>query len=94
MGIEHIMPKTKHIFPNNCILLVLFLLPFFIKIIAVIIKAIISTKIAIMKYQNKIMLGAFSIINISQSIYTIHYTTPVDFQINQKASPLDILQND
>ena len=75
MGIAHITPKPKHIFPNNCILFVFCSLLFLIELIAVIIKAIISTKSAIIKYQNKIILGAFSIINISSiCIIPLHKT--------------------
>ena len=87
MGIAHIMPKPRHIFPNNCILFVFCTLLFLIKLIAVIIKAIISTKSAIIKYQNKIILGAFSIINIS-SIYIIplhktdSYSQPIHVRID------------
>ena len=65
MGIEHIAPKVKHIFPMNCILLALCSLLFFNKTIASIIDTTISIKIAIMKSQNKIMVGAFSINNTS-----------------------------
>ena len=75
MGIAHITPKPKHIFPNNCILFVFCSLLFLIKLIAVIIKAIISTKSVIIKYQNKIILGAFSIINVSSiCVIPLHKT--------------------
>ena len=68
----HIILKTKQVFPTGSILLELcpLHLLFLIKIIALIIKAIISTKSAIMKYQNKIILGAFSIINISSIFHS------------------------
>jgi len=59
MGIEHIVLKVKHIFPTNGIL------PFFSKIIAAIIDTSISIKIIMMKSQNKIMVGVFSINNIT-----------------------------
>lgn len=60
MGIEHIVLKAKHAFPINSI----FSLPFLIKTTAIIIDATIRRKIAMMNNQNKIMVGALSIINI------------------------------
>ena len=65
MGIEHIILKVKHIFPTNRISSVLCSLPFFSRIIAVTIDMSISIKTAMMKSQNKIIVGVFSINNIS-----------------------------
>lgn len=53
--------SARHTFPQNRIFWMLCALPFFIKVIAAIIKVIIRTKIAIKKNQNKRIVGVCSI---------------------------------
>jgi len=59
------MLNTKQSFPAICICFILCSLPFLINTVAAHIKPTISIDIAVMKHQNKIILGAFSINNTS-----------------------------
>ena len=57
--------NIRHILPKKCIIFVFWLLPFLIIIIDATVKATEIIKAAVMKYQNRIMAGAFSINNTS-----------------------------
>jgi len=73
IGVEHMILKIKHIFPNNCFLLSPCSFPLFIKTIAINNKTIKSSINTMLKNQNKIMLGAFSINDTSH--YLLNSTT-------------------
>ena len=60
MGIEHMILKTKPLFQNKCSCLVPFALLFLYIIMLEIIDTTIRIKIAVIKIQNRIIVGVFS----------------------------------
>ena len=83
MGIEHIILKVKHILPINCIVLAFCSFPLLNKIMAAIIDTTISIKIAKMKNQNKIMVGAFSINITPPNFYFLRNVKLIDLMLSQ-----------
>jgi len=83
------MLKIKHIVPKKCGFFVLCVLLFLIEIIAVSIKIIARRKIVIVKHQNRIMVGAFSIISTSPIYVLGKFKGSITVEPVMPDSPLD-----